>query len=270
MSGMTIEGGKLTITDGARTVATTDGTLVCLLPTMQSFTGQTLTLPDFDKDEAYYHSSANKVQPLSSPEKYQHAESCTCLITAVPQEFSNKTVLMAAPAGADFFIGSLRLTRITAPQNTWQGRTIAVLPVQNEWIPINGAASLLLETDIGMARAMHVYIDASQNLVLEAQQSVSVPPGGFTGNGNDQVGFSANDGVNYFELGSILSVTAKGVPIYQRSSKSYGYTSPAAGSLGTTYTTYRRNGSSPCARSDTTVYTSVYSVDVRGRFGRRS
>jgi hypothetical protein len=149
--------------------------------------------------------------------------------------------------------------------------TLAVLPVENQWMPIAGAMSALMEAEVDMARAMHIYIDTvTGNLVMEAEQSVGAAAGGYTGNTNGGTGFSRSDGLNYNDRGNALYATTRGIPIYKRSSKSYGYTAPAGGFLGAVYNTYERGGSSPCARSDTTVYTSVYSVDIKGRFGRRS
>lgn len=269
MSGsFAVEGGKAIITRDGRTVSTTDGTLVCLLPTALSLPARTLTFPDFSKDEGYVWTGSVR-QPGTSTTTYQKAESCAVFVTAVPQEYSNKTVLADAPAGADFFIGQVKVSRTTAPQNTWMGRTLAVLPVQAQWMPIAGALSALMEADIGMARAMHIYIDDDaasatyRKLVMEAEQSVSVAIGGWD---TWSVGAA---GQSLFDRGIVAENVTKGIPVFLRAgSKSYGYTSPT-GSF-TMPTTYQKGGSSPCARGDTTVYTSVYSIDIQGRFGRRS
>ena len=264
-----IAASKMEFVNDSRTVQTTDGKLITLLPTEYTFSAQTLTFPDFTKDELYIWTMSNRLQPLSSPEKYQHGESCASFITAVPQEYSNVATLMAAPAGVDFFMGWAKISRTTAPANTWQGRTLAVLPVENQWMPISGAMSALMEAELGMARAMHIYISGG-NLVMEAEQSVAAATGGYTGNTDGGVGFSRNDGLNYNDKGNALYKTTQGIVVFKRDSKAYGYTSPAGGFLNATYNTYERGGASPCARSDTTVYTSVYSVDIKGRFGRRS
>jgi hypothetical protein len=261
---------KMEFVNGSRTVQTTAGKLITLLPTEYSFTAQTLTFPDFSKDELYVWTTSNRLQPLSSPEKYQHGESCCSFITATPQEYASAATLMTAPAGVDFFIGWAKLSRTTAPLNTWMTRTLAVLPVENQWMPISGAMSALMEAELGMARAMHIYINGSGNLVLEAEQSVGPATGGYTGNTNGVRGFSRSDGLNYNDGGNALYVTTQGIPIFKRDSKSYGYTAPAGGFISASFNTYERGGSSPCARSDTTDYTSIYSVDIKGRFGRRS
>jgi len=260
---------KMEFVNGARTVQTTVGKLITLLPTEYTFLAQTLTFPDFTKDELYMWTTSNRLQPLSSPSKYQHGESCAVMITAVPQEYSNVATLMAAPSGVDFFMGWAKISRTTAPANTWQGRTLAVLPVENQWMPISGAMSALMEAEVGMARAMHIYISGG-NLVMEAEQSVGAATGGYTGNTNGVSGFSRYDGLNYNDRGNALYSTTQGIPIYNRDSKSYGYTTPAGGSITTVWDTYERGGSSPCARTDTTNYQSIYSVDIKGRFGRRS
>jgi len=260
---------KMEFVNGSRTVQTTAGKLITLLPTEYTFSAQTLTFPDFTKDELYIWTTSNRLQPLSSPSKYQHGESCAVMITAVPQEYSNVSTLMAAPSGVDFFMGWAKISRTTAPANTWQGRTLAVLPVENQWMPISGAMSALMEAELGMARAMHIYISGG-NLVMEAEQSVGPATGGYTGNTNGVKGFSRTDGINYNDGGNALYNTTQGIAVYKRDSKSYGYTAPAGGFIAATFNDYERGGASPCARSDTTVYTSVYSVDIKGRFGRRS
>ncbi len=248
---------RMSIINDSRTVTTTEGTLICLLPTVYSFLGQTVTFPDFSKDIAYIHT-----QDLDSNFEFffSFGEGCSVFITAIPQELSTKTTLMAAPAGADFFIGHVRLSRTTAPASTWQQETIGVLPVQNQWINTAGAFSTLVEAQWGMARAFHIYIDSSNNLVIERQQSVGTAAGGY---GSWQGPISQG----YRGSGSIVARTTQGMPIFARAG------AKARGYIGTNnpQVEYRiNNGSSSCASSDVTNYTSVYTVDVVGRFGRRS
>lgn len=258
-----VEGGKLTITNGSRVVSTTDGTLVCLQQTLHAFNDKVMNFPDFTKDEAYVWTYSGKDVPLSDPDTHQFGESCTCFITALPQEYSTSTTLMAAPAGADFFIGQMRVARSTAPLSTWMGRSLVVLPIENQWLPVNGALSVLLEAEINMCRALHLYINNARNLVLEVEQSVGPAMGGYGNFSHGAVSIgSSGDG------GSILQKTTKGTPILLRSAKAYGYTDPTTSFL--TPQKYARDGVSPCARSDNTEYKSVYSVDVQGVFGRRS
>lgn len=270
MKGIDIDptNGRMTIINDTRTVATTEGTLVCLLPTVYSFLGQAVTFPDFQKDTAYLW-TYETTSTLTPNQAGRYGESCGVYITAIPQEFSNKVTLMAAPAGADFFIGHVRLSRTTAPASTWQNETVSVLPIQNQWINMSGAFSTLVEAKWGMARAFHIYIDSSNNLVLERQQSVGTATGGYARFSSNNTGFTGG--------GRISATTTQGFPIALRAGqKSRGYFN---------YTneifidfTYDRPGTgtgntataSPCATSDTTNYTSVYTVDVVGRFGRRS
>jgi hypothetical protein len=263
---------RLTIINGSRTVATSDGTLVNLLTTGISLTGQTATFPDFNKSDAYVWTTSTKNVPFSSPDKWQHGESCVVFITALPQEYSAVTALASVPDGADFFVGQVKLTRSTAPASTWMGRTIAMLPKSGQWLPIPGAFSALMEADVGMARALHFYIDDNpasgtyRKLVMQVQQSVGPAIGGYGSFGSvvAPTGGSANGG----------AVTAggagQGIPIAVRAgAKSYGY-EPAGGDTTQFAIAYSESGGSPCARGDTTSYSDIYTFDLKGRFGRRS
>jgi hypothetical protein len=95
--------GRIQFINDARVVATTDGTLVNVLPTVHTFSGQTLTFPDPPKDVCYFWAASNR-EVAGPPAQKGRGETCACFITALAQEYSNKTTLMAAPAGADFFI----------------------------------------------------------------------------------------------------------------------------------------------------------------------
>src|SRR5690606_23904206 len=57
------------------------------------------------------------------------------------------------------------------------GQTIKCLVPQKKWIGWNGSA--LVEQMPGMCRILHVYIDSSGKLVVERQQSVGAPAGGY-------------------------------------------------------------------------------------------
>jgi hypothetical protein len=274
-------GGPFTVTKDGRVVFTSNGRLVNLLPTVVSFTGKELIFPDFDKDNLYAWTYGVAYVSGTSPSIYKKGESCQVYITAQAQEYSDKIVLADAPAGADFFLGQVRIDRTTAPASTWMGRTLGVLPIENQWMPFMG--SCLLEADYGMCRAMHVYLDdvpsssTYRKLVLEAQQSVSVPPGGYDTSFGDNDSLLNSGGGGLVNGGNTASGSRNGLPIFARSgAKSYGYDTnpngsaqPGGTSSGPT-SVYRWDGSSPCSRSDPTSYTSIYSIDITGQFGRRS
>lgn len=252
-----VASGKMSFVNDTRTVATTDGTLVCLLPTVQTF-APTLTFPDFGKDICYFWTGS--VQTVGG--NVSNAQSCACFITALPEETVTDTTLMAVPAGADFFMGRVKISRTTAPSHQWMGRTLDVLPVQSQWMSIPGAFSALVESDINMSRAMHVFID-SGNLKLRMEQSVGPAVGGYANFPN------LSDGLNYHHRGSFSRLTTEGMPIYKRDEKTVGYNPGGNVALGPS-TTFQRTGASPCATNDITNYQSVYAVDIVGRFGRRS
>lgn len=265
--------GRITIVNGDRTVATTDGTLVCVLPDVLEVSGEEVIFSDFQKSNMYVWTFGQDW--FFQTDQYLKGESCVVFITALPQEWSDKIVVADAPAGADFFIGHIRLNRTSAPASTWLGKTIGVLPIQDEWIPWSG--SCLVEAAENMARAIHLYIDDDpgsptyRKLILEAQQSVGPPIGGYTNSYSSGSSLTDYAQVRVLNGANSTSGPTTGFPIALRAgNKSRGWNGPIndSGTLG--YTTYSATGNSPCARSDTTSYTSVYSVDIRGRFGRRS
>jgi hypothetical protein len=240
------------------TITTTDGTLVCLLPTVHGFS-PTLSFADFNKDICYLWTGSVVSVGGGS---FNQGESCACFITALAEETVSDTVLMAVPAGADFFIGVVRINRTNAPDDNWMGRGLGVLPVENGWMSIPGSFSALMESEINVSRAMHIFIDGG-NLVLRREQSVGPPPGGY---GSFP---TLSDGANYNHRGSFTRVSTNGTPISLRASKSKGY-SPGGTVLGGSSTDFQRTGGDPCATSDNTNYQSQYLVEIVGRFGRRS
>lgn len=269
------DGKTLTFPFGDRTVMSAAGVMVSLLPTMETFTGKTLTFPDFSKDNLYIWAASSRVAFSTKGDR----ENAFSYITALPQEYSHKTVLMDAPDGSDFFLGQFRFSRTTAPASTWRGRTLAVLPAEDQWTATTGSA--LMEAETNMCRALHIYLDDDpgsgtyRKLVMEAEQSVGPPPGGWT----TQIG--DGDGLNW--VSAIQAVNASntasgdlGTPVSFRGGFSYGpvnssWSSPFL-SASALATTLRHDGSNPNkpSRVDNTNYTSIYSVDIRGRFGRRS
>ena len=260
MKGLDVDvaAGRIEFINDTRTVTTTDGTLVCILPTVQSFT-PTMTLPDVSKDICYLWTTS-LYSAGGGP--LQEGETCCCMITALPQEYSSDTTLMAVPSGADFFIGRVKISRTTAPATTWMGRTLGVLPVQSQWMSIPGSFSALVESEINLSRGMHIFISGG-NLILRVEQSVGPAPGGY----GDFPGVS--DGLNYNHDGSLTYVTTAGTPVYTRHEKAYGY-GGSPGSIFSLPDTYKRTGSSPCSSNDIHSYQSIYSVEIEGRFGRRS
>src|SRR5690606_3521006 len=107
---------KMRVTEGARTVFTTDGTLINLLPDIVSLTFD-IVFPDFTKNYLYNWQHVFSYTSLGNSVGYD--SSCNTQLTVPKQDFSQETNLAAVPAGADIFIGSISLTRTTAPTHTW-------------------------------------------------------------------------------------------------------------------------------------------------------
>ena len=268
---------RIAITSDARTTLTTDGTLICAVPVAVSIAGHALTLPDFQKDIAYFHTwFVDYYSDSSLNSHYDWHETCAVQITAVPQEYSDKTILADAPVGADFFSGLVRLSRTSGPASTWMSRAVACLPVQGQWIPFMGGVSIPLEVDIGMVRGLHVYLDKASfladgvtanptlnKLVIEAQQSVTTALGGYGSTGQSAV-LGQRDGFGI----EITQGSVKGLPIFNRAGGKT-YDTGDAG-YAAVLSKYAINGTNPCAKTDPTSYTSIYSIDLQGQFGRRS
>ena len=272
------EAGTLICYNGARRALAAANVMISLLPTVRSFTGRTVTFPDPPKGNLYLWGASARLSFSTLGKR----ESASSYVTAKPQEYSFVQVLADAPEGADFFIGHLTLNRTSSPSHTWRSATLAVLPAANQWLPISGAFSALMEAEVGLSRAMHVYIDdiplspTYRKLVLETEQSVGPPSGGYTVQQNAASPTSWRSAVQAVNGADNADVAENGIPILFLGGASYGpenstftdTTIPASALP----TRLRHNGSHPSkpTRVDPTDYQSVYSVDLRGRFGRRS
>lgn len=263
-------GGKMVITNGPRVVSTTQGTLVNLLPTVVSATIN-VVFPDFTKDYLYnwthQEDYSNPPAPGASA-RVAEDNGCTTQQTIVPQEWSDTAAIMVAPAGADFFVGWVRLNRIASPSHSWGGSPIDPLPPTGVWLPLENA-SILMEAEFGMARAMSLYLDGG-NLVRHAQQSVSTAPGGYGPYGD-------NTGFNWLSPGDTdggenLFGSAAGIPVQQIDIQNSGYstyTSPGP-TTPRMKQNHRRGGANACSTSLATNFGSTYQVEINGQFGRRS
>lgn len=263
-----IEGAQFTIRNGTRLVSTTDGTLVCLLPDLVDLSGIVASWPDpANRDYAYAFHYRQDRNILATPDAYIQLNQCQVFFTRRPQEYLAEQVLVAAPAGADIFVGTVRLSRTTAPSHTWLGAPLTVLVKEGQWMPWSGSA--LLEAGLGIARAMHIKISGG-NLVLQRQMSVSTPAGGY-----GSYGTIASPAADNIEGDEILYQTGPGIPAWTSTSAPYWKQSQRESATDSPvgpsdYEVHRNTGSDPCSTTDPTNYTSTYSVDVKGHFGRRS
>lgn len=263
---------EMRIVDGARTVFTTEGVLINLLPDEDQISlSFNVVMPNFTLDFLYnwqhrfdYNSTAGLVGQDSA---------CSSAVTAPPQEYSVETDLADAPIGADIFVGHILLNRTTAPTHTWNAATINPLQPMNVQIPFV-SGSLLLEAQVGMARAMSIYVVPNSNpslpgkLKLHRQQSVSTPPGGWGVYGTSYEPFPPSSGSG----GENVFGSQAGIPIHVLNtvnvgSKTYDYLD------GPPYDQETRYGVGPYQCSVDTSgfnYSSTYSTQLVGSFGRRS
>lgn len=259
MSGFAIEGGEIVITNGARTVQTTDGKMVNLLPAAYDYTATiNVTFPDFTGKTWAYNWWFTVQGPVGG--NYGLDNGCRTALVIPPQNFNNVTNLTAAPPGADFFVARVRLNRTVSPTHSWGGSAITTLPVTNQWIPFSG--SILMEAELGMSRAMSIYLSGG-NLVLHRQQSVGPPAGGY-----GTYGSSPNFPPGAKTGGEWLSGSAQGIPIQTINVRD----SPTVTDSNSSAVQNNRMGNTDaCSVSlPSTNFTSTYSVEIVGSFGRRS
>ncbi len=270
MNGFSIESGQLVITNGSRTVSSTEGTLVNLLPTQVTFTAETLAFPHPPMDYCYAWGFVQDfIGSAGGSDNYDQSNTGQVFFTATPEEYESTTVLMAAPDGADIFFGMVKFTQTTAPTHTWYSRDLAPLLALDVWIPWNGSG--LIEAALGITRLVHLAIEDG-DLVLVAQQSVGPPMGGgnrYWGDTNQSPYLQDAEG------GEFVPGSAEGFAVWTSTSSPYRKSSGRGVSTSSLtgpsdYTTHRSGGSDPVDTTNPTDYTSTYSVDIVGQFGRRS
>lgn len=264
MSGFSVEGDKITITNGSRTVTTTDGTLVNLLPhTYDVSLVTSAVFPDFAKDYAYnWWFTVQR----GTGSNWGLDEGCRTALTIPPAEFAQETILRSVPPGVDFFLARIRLNRTLAPTHTWGGSVVTPLPIMGQWLPFSG--SVLMEAELGMARAMSIYIvpnanpELPGNLVLHRQQSISTPPGGFGLYGAAAEGFGERSG------GEWVVSASGGLPVLALDVRD---TATVISTNSFPSQQYRRGNVNACLTSGAGVsYASSYTLEIEGSFGRRS
>lgn len=275
MSGFEISGGQIVITNGARTVATTGGTLLQFLTASATYTTN-LVFPDATKGELYQWQYAITRAPGDNFAATRLARST---VGAKPQEWTNNIVLAAAPAGADIFIGRATLVRTVAPSHTWLGQTISPVIPQSVPIQINGG-SMIVEGAIGITRSLTIDID-SGDLVAKLEHSVGPAAGNFNSQGTvppqvPSTSIPPNNVTSGSENVAVGGVA--GFPVYWTDTAPYyindgqgfvGFPTGAAAAINFAAAA-RYGGASQATYSDPTNYSSTYSLSLTGRFGRRS
>lgn len=253
--------GQIRIEAGTRTVATSEGLLIGLLPQLSGIdTSINVAFPDFSKAWLYDWRWISNYNFLN--EKYGWVSSGQTSLTVLPQEFEQTQIIAAVPSGADYFKGHIRINRPSAPSHAWGGQPLNVLPPGDVWIPLTG--SVLLEAEVNMSRLLSIYI-SNGNLVAQRKQTVGPAPGGYGQFGSTPFPFQATgSGGNWFPLGGA------GLPVLGGSFVSSSGTSGGTFPPTTQLNQHKWNGSSPASTSDPTNYGSTYFIEIIGQFGRRS
>jgi len=269
MSGISIEGGQIVITDGSRTVATTEGTLLQFLTDEQTFTAN-INYPNATKTRLYQFQYQIQRAPGNEFFAIRIARS---VVGAKPQEWAETVVLGAAPAGADLFVGRVSMTRTIAPSHTWMTQNISPVIPQGVFMPTDGG-SIIVEAAAGIARAMTIDVQGG-NLVARLQHSVGPPAGNFR-----QIGTMPPEAPdtsippNHINSGAEnIAVNGAGLPVWWTDTAPYYLNEGAANPFGGTASYCNRvryGGSEQVSHTDPTNYATRYAITVKGRFGRRS
>jgi hypothetical protein len=273
-------GGEMTIVKSGRTVLNTAGRLITGLPAANDYaTTLTLTYPDVPKDWAsYWQWQSHYVG--SGGTVFNESDQGQAFITATAQEWSQTTDLGAIPSSlCNFFWPRVRINRTVAPNATWDGKTLIVQTITNQYMAYTG--SVILEQAVGFARAFSLYIDGSSHLILHQQQSVTVPPGGWSSFGSafppnhtgDVRGgewvCGTKSGYLVYDKGFLNSTTqitlasSTFAPTVQQDHRRAGIYGTGGASNGAT------TGASAVSISDPTNYGATYTVDIlAGKFCR--
>lgn len=267
MSGIDFSGGKIVITNGSRIVSTTDGTLLQFLTGEVEYT-TTLTFPDPVKRQIYQWGGAIQ----ASPSQYLSTWQAVASVGAVTGTTSTSFNISTKTPGADIFIGRVEFTRTQSPSHSWVSQPITPLMPSGAAVQINGG-SMLVEAAFGIMRSVTFHVNDT-HLVMERQQSIG--PTGIFNAANSPVGVptssippnNINRGYDNFAVGGATLPVYNG-PISQDQdvfpNDFFGSSQASA------FTNSRRYGAANALPySDPTDYTSVYSVRIRGRYGRRS
>lgn len=257
------------IIDGTRTVLTTEGMLVNLLPPSEDINlSFNVVFPDFTKDYLYAYSHLFSYS-LST---VGYDSACQTQLTIPQQSFADEVNLMIAPASSDIFVGSIVMNRIAGPSNSWGGSSIDPLQPQNVKIPFV-SGSLLVEAEFGMSRAFSIYVSGGQ-LKLHRQQSVSTAPGGWDAPGTffgESYSFNGSvltggGGGNYY--GSQPGIPVVALPVVNVPS----FTVPDNITAPPRDTRTAPGGANACPIPNPASYNfgSTYAVTLAGAFGRRS
>lgn len=272
MSGIEIEGNKIVITNGDRTVASTDGTLLQFLTTEQTYEIN-IDFPHVNKTILYQFEYTIRRVTSNQASAVRKARS---IIGALPQEWSNTVILGPAPTGADLFVGRVALTRTIAPTHTWGGSDIKTLLPSGQYIQATG--TFLVEAALGISRSMTIDVQGG-NLVARLQHSVGPAAGNFRTSGvwPPAIPSSSISPNNVYTGAENIAVDGEGIPIWWIDEAPYyanegqGFETPFFPNGPDSWVSQRRySGSNPVAYTDPTSYLTRYAISVKGRFGRRS
>lgn len=268
MSGFEIDSNRIVITNGPRTVATTDGTLLQFLTTEQTYSTD-IDFPHVNKTQLYQYEYS---VTWATGSNYAATRKARSVVGALPQEWSNTVVLGAAPAGADLFVGRISLTRTTHPSHTWRGADITPLLPSGKYFQLTG--TVLVEAALGISRAVTIDVQGG-NLVARLQHSVGPAAGNFRVSGVMPPQIPSSPSTTYRGAENV-AVDGEGIPIwwtdtapyYVNEFQTFTAVFPNGPDTWARYVRYGQPGA--VAYTDPTSYATRYAITVKGRFGRRS
>lgn len=275
MSGIEIADGRMVITNGARTVATTGGTLLQFLTSEQSISGS-ISFPDANKVRLYQWQYRLSRRP---GDEFRMIREAGNAVGALPQEWSSQVSLAPALSGADIFIGRVALARTSGPTHAWLGQPLSPVLPMGVSIAITGATSLIMEMGPGISRAMTIDIEGD-NLVAKLEQSIGPSAGNFGTNGNMPPSVPPNATSDSIRTGAENTAVGgvAGLPVWwdlgafvSQATEYVGLVGPGGvGGAIPWANALKLGGANEIPYSDPTNYGSTYTVSIQGRFGRRS
>jgi len=254
------------VVDGSRTVLTTQGMLVNLLPPAYDISMTfDVAFPDFAKDYRYQWQHLFE-GPVGGQVRYNSG--ALTELTIIKQEADAETNLMASPSNTDIFVGSIVMNRTNSPSHSWGGSSIDPLQPMGKKISFV-SGSLQVEAEFGMARVFSIYVSGGQ-LKLHWEQSVSEPPGGW--NSVYGVIFDYTSGYQYNGGGENVYGSNPGISVQLAHTKLCTQFFRAPFPPMYYDERARRGGAEPCALPNPSDYdySSTYQVTLTGAFGRRS
>lgn len=274
--------------DGARSLVFPDNKLFNFTPTPFTLTNYDVVFPDVQKDLIYFFEW--NMQRIDSW-TFRNYERGFVEITALPEDWTQTTVLATAPTGAEFFNARIKLSRTVAPSHNWAiGLPIAKMVPESKWISAVG--TIQLEAALGFVRLMSIFVDnrpgspTAGKLILLQRQNIGNAPGGYGDKSGTPGGVPASISTAGWSNGSsrdggeFVAGTTQGWPLYYPGTnvsphfRQFGPTNVDYGAFPPIVVappqTHRKGGSAQPTLVDPTDMGSTWRIQLEGLYGKRT